>query len=148
METGPELSAADQELISTLKKNSELDIGFHQGVNGPSKEWWSAENAMTMCSAILLFGLVVILLGSRLALKNLDKDTILKIVVIPMAIMSAIFLVVAGYSDSQIAPAIGLLGTIVGYVLGTARNPSAIVPEKEGSPGARDAHPTTSSSPS
>ena len=30
----------------------------------------------------------------------------------------AIFLVVAGYSDQQIAPVIGLLGTIAGYLLG------------------------------
>jgi hypothetical protein len=71
-----------------------------------------------MCSLVLIFGLIVIAISSALALKRIDKETILKVVVIPMAVMLAVFLVVAGYSDSQIAPAMGLLGTIVGYVLG------------------------------
>src|SRR4051812_2299934 len=74
---------------------------------------------MTMCSVVLLFGIAVILISARLALRGLDKDIILKAVVIPMTVMSAIFLVVAGYSDSQVAPAMGLLGTIIGYVLGS-----------------------------
>jgi len=47
---------------------------------------------------------------------------ILKAVIIPMVVMSAVFLVVAGYDDQQIAPAMGLLGTVVGYVLGTSLN--------------------------
>jgi glycerol uptake facilitator-like aquaporin len=99
--------------------------------------WWSNQNAMTMCTVILVFGLLVMVQASLLALRRLDKDTILKVVVIPMAVVSAIFLVVAGYSDSQIAPAMGLLGTIVGYVLGTARSqeqtkPAAEVAKTEG----------------
>ena len=54
--------------------------------------------------------------------KKLDKEVILKAVIIPMVVMSAVFLVVAGYDDQQIAPAMGLLGTVVGYVLGTSLN--------------------------
>jgi hypothetical protein len=84
----------------------------------PTEPWWSARSAISMCSIILVFGLIVIGISSSLALKRIDKETILKVVVIPMAVMLAVFLVVAGYSDSQIAPAMGLLGTIVGYVLG------------------------------
>jgi hypothetical protein len=84
--------------------------------------WWTPRSAMTMCSMVLAFGFIVIVISSWLAMKKVDKDAILKVVTIPMAVMLAVFLVVAGYSDSQIAPAMGLLGTIVGYVLGTARN--------------------------
>lgn len=83
-------------------------------------EWWSAKSAITMCSMVLAFGLIAIAISSALALRKIEKDTILKVVVIPMAVMLAVFLVVAGYSDSQIAPAMGLLGTIVGYVLGAS----------------------------
>jgi biopolymer transport protein ExbB/TolQ len=32
--------------------------------------------------------------------------------------MMAVFLVVAGYTDTQIAPVMGLLGTVAGYLLG------------------------------
>lgn len=84
--------------------------------------WWSTDSAMTMCALILVFGILVIAISSVLALKRLEQDVILKVVTIPMTVMSAIFLVVAGYSDSQVAPAMGLLGTIVGYVLGTTRS--------------------------
>jgi hypothetical protein len=80
---------------------------------------------MTMCTAVLLFGAIVIALSSYLVTRSVDKDTVLKVTVIPMCIMSAIFLVVAGYSDSQIAPAMGLLGTVIGYVLGATRNTPA-----------------------
>lgn len=86
-----------------------------------SEAWWTARSAITMCSLVLAFGLVVIVMSAALALKKIDRETILKVVVIPMAVMLAVFLVVAGYSDSQIAPAMGLLGTIVGYVLGTTK---------------------------
>jgi hypothetical protein len=94
--------------------------------------WWSTHSAMTMCSAVLIFGILVMALSTVLALKKLEKDTILKVVVIPMAVVSAIFLVVAGYDDRQVAPAMGLLGTIVGYVLGTARKDPAQDDQKGG----------------
>jgi hypothetical protein len=51
-----------------------------------------------------------------------------------MTIMSTIFLVVAGYNDRQVAPAMSLLGTVVGYVLGAARNPTAPVARGEPKP--------------
>lgn len=86
-----------------------------------AEPWWTARSAISMCSIVLIFGLIVIAISSGLALKKIDRETILKVVVIPMAVMLAVFLVVAGYSDSQIAPAMGLLGTIVGYVLGTRK---------------------------
>jgi hypothetical protein len=35
-----------------------------------------------------------------------------------LIITFAVFLIVAGYSDQQIAPAFGLLGTLAGYLLG------------------------------
>jgi hypothetical protein len=35
-----------------------------------------------------------------------------------LIISSSIFLIVAGYTSQQIAPAMGLLGTLAGYLLG------------------------------
>jgi hypothetical protein len=80
---------------------------------------WSTGNAMTISLVVLVFGVIVMALTSYLSVRRIDKDTILKIVVIPMIVMSGVFLIVAGYSESQISPMVGLLGTIVGYVLGT-----------------------------
>lgn len=95
---------------------------LEQGDSDAKQAWWTTDSAMTMCSVVLCFGLLVIGAAAFLAARRLDQAAVLKLITIPMAAVLAVFLVVAGYSDSQIAPAIGLLGTIVGYVLGTSRD--------------------------
>jgi hypothetical protein len=44
----------------------------------------------------------------------------LRLATMPMVIASAIFLVLLGFSNEQMTPVIGLLGTLIGYVLGSA----------------------------
>jgi hypothetical protein len=44
---------------------------------------------------------------------------ILRLATMPMVITAAIFLVLLGYSNEQMTPVIGLLGTMIGYVLGS-----------------------------
>ena len=46
-------------------------------------------------------------------------EDILRIVVTTLVICGTLFFVAAGFSSEQIAPAIGLFGTVVGYLLGT-----------------------------
>jgi hypothetical protein len=56
-------------------------------------------------------------------------------IIVVTVIMSALILVIAGFSNEQIAPAFGLFGTIVGYMLGrmserhTAARSAAEFPE-------------------
>ena len=69
--------------------------------------------------AILLFVLITILLWRR---RNAEQ--VLRTFGILVIIFAAIFLVIAGYSDSQITPVIGLLGTIAGYLLGRRIEPT------------------------
>jgi hypothetical protein len=45
-------------------------------------------------------------------------EQILRVFGILVIIFASVFLVIAGYSDTQITPVIGLLGTIAGYLLG------------------------------
>lgn len=82
------------------------------------ESWWSATNAMTISSAILIFGVVICIICAVLTKKGHNPDNILKLFGTILIVISAIFLVVAGYSDKQIAPVMGLLGTIAGYLLG------------------------------
>lgn len=84
----------------------------------PSSTWWSVTNAMTMSSIVLLFGLIVILLATYLIRSGKNSEPVLRIFGTILIIMVSVFLVVAGYTDTQIAPVMGLLGTIVGYLLG------------------------------
>lgn len=83
-----------------------------------SAQWWSNANAMTMSACVLIFGALVIAMVAN-QIKNHDvSDREAKMFIVVLVIVSALFVVVAGYSDSQMAPVMGLLGTIVGYVLG------------------------------
>ena len=80
--------------------------------------WWSTTNAMTMCSIILLFGVVVLVLCAWLLRSGKLASEVLRVFGTILVITMATFLVVAGYNDQQIAAPLGLLGTIAGYLLG------------------------------
>lgn len=68
---------------------------------------------------VLGFGLLIILLEIFLIKTNrISSEDSIKFIVITLIITSTLFLITAGYSNDQIAPAVGLLGTIAGYLLG------------------------------
>lgn len=73
---------------------------------------------------VLVFGLIIIsfeiyLIRSR----KISSEDAIKFVTITLIITSTLFLITAGYSNDQIAPAVGLLGTIAGYLLGRMQHP-------------------------
>jgi hypothetical protein len=75
-----------------------------------------------LCLGILAFGLVLIFFTGYVAKRRgvgWDNDAT-RIFTVSLIITAGLFLITAGYSDAQIAPMYGLLGTIVGYVLGKA----------------------------
>lgn len=74
--------------------------------------------------AILSFIFVTFLIWKRRA----TPEQILRTFGILIIVFCAVFLVIAGYSQTQITPVIGLLGTIAGYLLG--RRPEA-TPDSE-----------------
>lgn len=80
--------------------------------------WWSTTSAMTISAVVLVFGLAVIALATYLIRTSRDGELVLRVFGTIVIVVLAVFLVVAGYSDTQIAPVIGLLGTIAGYLLG------------------------------
>lgn len=101
----PTNSPADRPMVSTT-------------VQSETKNWWSTTEAMTISSTVLAFGLVVFFLATYLIKIGKEVEAILRVFGTIMIVFLAVFLVVAGYSDTQIAPVMGLLGTIAGYLLG------------------------------
>ncbi|EGQ7678935.1 hypothetical protein Q9X95_004568 [Vibrio parahaemolyticus] len=67
---------------------------------------------------LLVFGFVLVLLLTYLIKAGKDPEQLLRSFGTILIIIAAVFLIVAGYSEKQIAPVIGLLGTIAGYLLG------------------------------
>jgi len=68
---------------------------------------------------ILLFGLVVVILEYMLLRKkNVRAEDTLRVYAVTLVIVGTLFAITAGYGSEQIAPAMGLFGTIAGYLLG------------------------------
>lgn len=84
---------------------------------------------------IVGFGLVVILLllWYFRSTPNARFEEVIRSIVVVTVITGALILVTAGYSNEQIAPAFGLFGTIVGYILGqvgsVASKPGELKPD-------------------
>jgi len=73
---------------------------------------------------VLLFGLLVVF-AEFLLLRARDvrpEDT-LRVYAVTLIIIGTLFAITAGFDNNQIAPAVGLFGTIAGYLLGR-RTPS------------------------
>lgn len=73
-----------------------------------------------LCAIIFLFGSLVIVAQFWMLrhISGLTGDDIAKNCVITVVICAALVLVIAGYDNTQIAPAFGLFGTVAGYLLG------------------------------
>jgi hypothetical protein len=70
--------------------------------------------------AVLAFGLILIIFTGVVALKKnsgWDQEAT-RIFAVSVIVTAGLFLITAGYSDQQIAPMFGLLGTMIGYLLG------------------------------
>lgn len=99
------------------------------------KSWWSTTDAMTMSSCVLLYSLLVLLLVFLLIKAGKGSEQVLRVFGTILIITTSVFLVVAGYSNDQIAPVSGLLGTIAGYLLGKGQESSRSTRESEISSG-------------
>lgn len=112
-----ELDAIDHNLEELQNKSSSHSTSALTPQNVDL--WWSTTNAMTMCATILFFGIVVLVIcASLLRRSQPSPESILRVFGTVLIVTGALFLVVAGYSDQQMAPVMGFLGTLAGYLLG------------------------------
>lgn len=81
------------------------------------KDMWYA-NSLTVGAMLLLYGVFITSTSAWLITKGRDSEEVLRLVAVLSAVIIAGFLLVVGYDDKQMTPVIGLLGTIVGYLLG------------------------------
>lgn len=118
-----ELSAIDRELTQLQSATTTPQTSGVVAIPAPAAPtpWWTTQNAMTMSSVVLVFGLVVIVICAALMRASRPTaEAVLRVFGTVLIITGALFLVVAGYDDKQMAPVMGLLGTLAGYLLGKA----------------------------
>lgn len=87
---------------------------------GTEPTGWDASYTLWLSSIILVFGLIIFAIMAWLVARRHEHMAVLKVCALPLIIVSAIFLVIVGYSADQIAPVLGLLGSVAGYLLGSA----------------------------
>jgi hypothetical protein len=109
-----ELAKVNQKLETVNKEIAATPKS--EPVSAPS--WWTTTNAMTMSSIVLVFGFLTLALAAAVLSRGYSWEAVLKTLGTVLIIILTVFLIVAGYDDKQIAPAVGLLGTIAGYLLG------------------------------
>jgi len=93
---------------------------------------WHEPLEMVYGVSVLVFGAVIIAMEIRLlrSRPSWDASWYLKTVGLTLVLTGGLFLIVAGFTQQQIAPMMGLLGTVAGYLLGkeaTAPTPSAAI---------------------
>jgi hydrogenase/urease accessory protein HupE len=67
---------------------------------------------------ILVFGLIALGFLYAIARRPQTTPMVLRIYVITIIVFGTLAIVAAGYSSEQVAPVMGLFGTIAGYILG------------------------------
>ncbi len=114
-----------------LKEVQTKSVAVVPGEIKAGPEWWTNQNAMTMSTVVLVFGIVVIAIcASLMRGSRPSAEAVLRVFGTVLIIVGALFLVVAGYTDKQMAPVMGLLGTLAGYLLGKSPTDKDRGPEK------------------
>lgn len=90
----------------------------------PTADVSNAPNLMTsfefyLSCIVLVFGLIGIFAIYKLGKnRNLNNEEILKLFLVTVIVVAVLFVISAGYGDRQIAPAMGLFGSVIGYLFG------------------------------
>jgi hypothetical protein len=118
-------TARQQRLAQIAAERKQLDAqsARKETTTETGKALWTPDLAKTMSAGIFVFAVLLFAMVTILVWKNKSIDNLLRTFGILLIIIAAVFLVIAGYSDQQIAPVMGLLGTIAGYLLSRKNEP-------------------------
>jgi len=101
---------------------------------GAASQPWNPWLISFLTVIVIAFAVLVLHYSRNMLKDGHQPGDILRLTTMPMVITAALFLVMLGYSNNQMTPVIGLLGTLVGYVLGASAPKSARPPAKPEQP--------------
>lgn len=88
---------------------------------------WLSSLELWLSLSVLCFGLITLAIEITVIKSGAFKpDDSIKLLAVTLIVISTLFIITAGFDSEQIAPAMGLFGTVAGYMLGKA------TPNKEG----------------
>lgn len=94
-----------------------LQIGRNEGREQTGIEKQKLAFASSAAISIVIFGLLLASLVAWLGTKRIIQPS--KLIALTLIVTAALLLIVLGYTDEQMSPVIGLLGTVAGYMLGS-----------------------------
>jgi hypothetical protein len=100
----------------------------------------NADFQLKLTVLVTVFGIIGLIFVAVLFRSEIAADTekIVRLVIVVIVVTASLILIAGGYSTDQTAPAFGLFGSIIGYILGSANR---------GTPGTGNT-PATGSTPS
>src|SRR4051794_16027933 len=115
--TSPSAKTTLDQLREEAREKEATVKTIQEKPNEAAQPFWTPKEALALSYSILIFGLLVLVLMSTLVARfNVNINRILRAFALVLIIVAAVFLIVAGYTEQQIAPVMGLLGTIAGYL--------------------------------
>ena len=113
-ETSSEQPIADSD-ASSIGKKAPPKTGKSSAVGWLSSlEFWMSFIVLTF--GLLVFSIEIIMVR----LTKFQPEQTIKLLAVTLIVISTLFIITAGFDSEQIAPAMGLFGTIAGYMLGRA----------------------------
>jgi hypothetical protein len=104
---------------SGIPTNTSVPAGLQSGAGAVRARIFLSDFEFWLSAEILLFGLGVIVLEFLLLRKTrVTAEDALRVYTVTLIIVGTLFAITAGFDSYQIAPAMGLFGTIAGYLLG------------------------------
>lgn len=102
---------------ATTERAPSPPVGTSSRVN------WLSSLEFALSAAVLVFGLILFV-AEFLIIKqtSFSPDQSTKLVALTLIIVATLFIITAGFHSEQIAPAMGLFGTVAGYLLGRTQN--------------------------
>jgi len=123
----PNRNAAEQPVwpATAAVPSNGAQAGSETGAVAPRGRWHEPVE-IVFSVTVLVFGLALIVVFTNLVRREGKgwRTIYMRLVVLTIVVTAGLFVIVAGYTQDQIAPMMGLLGTLVGYLLGKEGAPT------------------------
>lgn len=109
------IAAANAQSLPSSADNPEPPSG-----GGLTRNDLSVSVELWVAGAVIAFGVFVIVIQYLLVRRKdeITAEELLRLFTVTLVVIGTLALIALGYSASQISPALGLFGSIIGYILG------------------------------
>jgi hypothetical protein len=126
-ENSPTIYDAHSDALDGLKDQKTESVSNNTTAQKIAIEHDLASKMIQLTWGILGFALLLVVFIGVISLKKptgWDRE-LTRILTVILVIIAGLVLITAGYTDQQVAPMFGLLGTLVGYILGRSTSSSS-----------------------